>query len=305
MDHYYENGPLPTWLGWYAQQEMPRGFHTATSLFTLVLELGVVWAVFLPRRFKIALFALVTPLQVGIILTANYAFLNYLVLALGVLLLDDRALSFVRLATPSAPTVREPKRWRLWLATATLSWVAYATFAAFLFAFADGGPLALPSEALAPFRIANRYGLFATMTPARYEIEFQGSADGGATWVPYPFRYKPQDVDAAPGIYAPYQPRFEWNLWFASLGRWQDDPWVVKTAARLLEGSPAVVHLFARDPFDGKPPTLVRTVIYQYWFTDPATKRATGAWWRREEISTYAPTLERKADGSIVTVSGL
>ncbi len=34
MDHYYENGPLPTWLGWYAQQTMPRWFHTASSLFT-------------------------------------------------------------------------------------------------------------------------------------------------------------------------------------------------------------------------------------------------------------------------------
>ncbi len=228
--------------------------------------------------------------------------MNYLVLALGVLLLDDRALSRVKLRIPSAPAVRESKPWRLWVVAATLSWIFYATVSVFLFGFADGGPLAIPAQLLAPFRIANRYGLFAVMTPARYEIEFQGTVDG-TTWVPYPFRYKPQDIDAAPGIYAPYQPRFEWNLWFASLGRWQDDPWVVKTAARLLEGSPAVVRLFARDPFDGQRPVRVRTVIWQYWFTDAATKRATGAWWRREEISTYAPTLARQPDGSIVSVS--
>jgi hypothetical protein len=302
MDHYYENGPLPTWIGWYAQQSMPRWFHTGSSLFTLVLELGVVWALFLPRRFKIALFFVVTALQIGIIATANYAFLNYLVLTLGVLLLDDRALSRVKLRTPSTPVLREPKRWRLWGAAATLSWIFYATIAVFLFGFADGGPLAIPAQVLAPFRIANRYGLFAVMTPARYEIEFQGTVDG-TTWVPYPFRYKPQDVDAAPGIYAPYQPRFEWNLWFASLGRWQDDPWVVKTEARLLERSPAVLRLFARDPFDGKAPIRVRTVISQYWFTDAATRRSTGAWWRREEIATYAPTLARQPDGSITAVS--
>src|SRR5262249_43045095 len=35
---------------------------------------------------------IVTSLQIGIILTANYAFLNYLVLSLGFLLLDDRFL---------------------------------------------------------------------------------------------------------------------------------------------------------------------------------------------------------------------
>src|SRR5206468_9398810 len=34
---------------------------------------------------------------------------------------------------------------------------------------------------IAHARIANRYGLFAVMTEARYEIEFQGTRDG-VTW---------------------------------------------------------------------------------------------------------------------------
>ena len=101
---------------------------------------------------------------------------------------------------------------------------------------------------LDPFRIANAYGLFAVMTEARYEIEFQGSRDG-RTWIAYPFRYKPQDPTERPGIYAPYQPRFEWNLWFASLGPWQQSPWVVSAQQRLIEGSPAVLRLFRHDPF--------------------------------------------------------
>ncbi|HEY0781852.1 MAG TPA: lipase maturation factor family protein, partial [Thermoanaerobaculia bacterium] len=91
MDHYYENGPLPTWIGWYAHQ-LPHGFHAAVALLTLVVELGVVWLAWLPRPFRLACFAVATALQIGIIATANYAFLNYLVLALGFLLLDDRAL---------------------------------------------------------------------------------------------------------------------------------------------------------------------------------------------------------------------
>jgi hypothetical protein len=150
--------------------------------------------------------------------------------------------------------------------------------------------MSLPARAVAPFRIVNAYGLFANMTEERYEIEFQGSRDG-VTWLVYPFRYKPQRLDERPGIYAPYQPRFEWNLWFASLGPWQQSPWVVRAQQRLVEGRPGVLRLFRFDPFGGEKPALVRTVLYRYWFTDLATKRKTGAWWRRELIGPFTGTV--------------
>jgi hypothetical protein len=156
-------------------------------------------------------------------------------------------------------------------------------------------------RALAPFRIADTYGLFAVMTHARYEIEFQGSQDG-TNWVAYPFRYKPQDPQKAPGIYAPYQPRFEWNLWFASLGSWRQYRFVIWTEERLLQNSSGVLELFAGNPFAGSPPRQVRAVIYQYWFTDLQTKRAKGTWWRRELLGEYAPALERQPDGKIAVL---
>src|SRR5437899_1158904 len=89
LDEYYQNGPLPTWIGWY-MQHWPHWFHAATALGTLVLELGLVWMMFLPRRLRNLCFLIVTPWQIGIILSANYTFLNYLVLTLGILLLDDQ-----------------------------------------------------------------------------------------------------------------------------------------------------------------------------------------------------------------------
>jgi hypothetical protein len=138
------------------------------------------------------------------------------------------------------------------------------------------------------------------MTDARYEIEFQGSNDSGKTWIAYPFRYKPQRITERPGIYAPYQPRFDWNLWFASLAPWQASQWVVIAQQRLMEGSPSVLALFLGDPFAGKPPQQVRTMLWQYWFTDWATKRATGAWWRRKELGPFAGTLSRTTDGRFV-----
>jgi lipase maturation factor 1 len=316
MDDYYQNGPLPTWIGWYVQH-LPHWFHASAAFFTLLTELALVWMVFLPRRFRILLFCIVTPFEISIILTANYTFLNYLVLLLGVLLLDDRTFQWIfpaRFQTwiangaTAAPETASPS-WRQRLtpmrrliAGACLGLVFYSTTAQLLWMFAPGLPLPeSPVRALEPFRIANRYGLFAVMTHERYEIEFQGTSDG-TTWVTYPFRFKPQDLRAAPGIYAPYQPRFEWCLWFASLGGWRENRFVVWTEERLLKNDPDVLSLFAQNPFASVPPRRVRAVIYQYWFTDMKTKRETGNWWRRELIGEYAPALELQPDGKIMMI---
>ncbi|MFL5560164.1 MAG: lipase maturation factor family protein [Gemmatimonadaceae bacterium] len=310
MDKYYENGPLPAWPGWYVQQ-MPHLYHAATALLTLIVELVLVWALFAPRRWRLALFGVVTALQVGIIATANYAFLNYLVLVLGVLLLDDAAIGRVL-----------PARWRAWASElpngddpppgwrraraiaggVMLAWLFVATLSP-LFGMTGLGALDVPARTLEPFRVANEYGLFANMTEARFEIEFQGTRDG-RSWRSYRFRYKPQDPRERPGVYAPYQPRFEWNLWFASLGEWRASPWVVLTQERLLENSPAVLALFRENPFPDGPPTAVRTVLWRYWFTDLATKRATGAWWNRELLGPYSGTLTRDSDGHMSLSGG-
>jgi len=297
MDDYYQNAPLPSWMGWYVQQ-LPHWYHAGTVIITFVAELVLVWAVFLPRRFRVACFVFLTALQIGIIATANYGFLNYIVLALGVLLLDDRTLARVKFRFVSSVPPSDTPRYRIYrrAETAILGVAFYTTIVAFVFGESDS-IVAFPNKLLQPFRIANAYGLFAIMTPARYEIEFQGSNDGN-TWVAYPFRYKPQDPKERPGFFGPYQPRFDWNLWFASLASWGASPWVVLTEERLLEGSPNVLGLFRADPFHGKRPSMVRTVLWQYWFTDLETKRKAGTWWRREELGPFSPGVTRAKDGS-------
>jgi hypothetical protein len=307
MDEYYQNGPLPTWIGWYVEQ-LPHWFHRATAFSTLALELVVVWMLFLPRRWRILCFFIVTPWQIGVILTANYTFLNYLVLALGFLLLDDR---FFSRWVETDPTERdeEPVRhgvlagFKIAAAAVLLTLVGYVTTVELISMVFGRLPLPMqPVTMLEPFRIANQYGLFAVMTRGRYEIEFQGSNDG-QVWVPYPFRFKPQALNRAPGIYAPYQPRFEWNLWFASLGSWQQNPLVPRTEERLLTNDPDVLALFASNPFSGAPPRQVRAVLWQYWFTSIPQKRATGDWWTRKLLGVYAPVLERDAQGRVTMVA--
>jgi len=310
IDQYYQNGPLPTWIGWYAEQ-FPHAFQAAMTALTLALELGLVFAVFLPRKFRIILFWIVTPWQIGIILTSNYCFLNFLVLSLGILLLDDEYLSRLlpkRLRAPTPPeapaAARVSEWWHLSVSGVCLTWLFIANAALLLMMwFPESALLAAPARPLEPFRFANQFGLFGVMTTGRYEIEFQGSNDGGNTWTPYPFRYKPQDVHVAPGIYAPYQPRFEWNLWFASLGNWRQYPFVPNAEIRLLEASPDVLALFARNPFPAGPPQQIRAVIWQYWFTDWKERRAVGAWWKRQFLGLYAPQIEREPDGRIAVIA--
>jgi len=350
MDQYYQNGPLPTWIGWYIQQ-LPHWFHATTTAITLLVELVLVWMLFLPRRFRAICFCVVTTVQIGIILTANYAFLNYLVLALGILLLDDLFLikflpqsctkalreepsynapkhmqAFVALDLRSCSSAasglekndsetRGPRqtasaggiwpRWAsdflsasaLWLRAFCLVWLLYASLYVVLEQVFRNVPLLpwRPVSLLGPLRITNSYGLFGRMTWKRYEIEFQGSNDG-MNWVAYPFCNKPQSLSEAPRIYAPYQPRFDWNLWFASLGYWRENQWVLRVEEGLLSNEPNVLGLFAANPFPGDPPKQVRAVLWQYWFTDPASKRATGMWWRREFQGLFAPTLEPGPD---------
>lgn len=349
MDEYYQNGPLPTWIGWYVEH-LPHWFHAATVGGTLTLELVLVFMMFFRRRVRLILFFIVTPWEIGVILTANYAFLNYLVLSLGFLLLDDKfLLRFVparfraheteRTEAPAQETPREqplsivgageagapmndietsepvlkrpalPHPLRsllrvaaLAIAAVMLTWIGYDTTVEMI-----GIPMSdvpLPTKPLAllePFRIANQCGLFAVMTRGRYEIEFQGSEDG-TNWIAYPFRNKPQALNEAPGIYAPYQPRFDWNLWFASLGGWRDNEIVPLTEERLLIGDGDVLALFRSNPFQQTPPLYVRAVIWQYWFTTEEEKRRTGDWWRREYLGLYAPELTMAANGQFAVV---
>lgn len=335
MDEYYQNGPLPTWVGWYVEH-LPHWFHAATALGTLVLELGLVWMLFLPRRLRIICFFIVTPWEIGVIITANYTFLNYLVLSLGFLLLDDRFLLPIipaRWRNTVASAIESPgnaeenpqpdtatadlegdsedrhrrilprtlgghlSAIRLAVAVVMLTWIFYDTTAEMLLIPFRSLPLpSTPIAALEPFRIANQYGLFAVMTRGRYEIEFQGSNDG-QNWTAYPFRYKPQALNEAPRIYAPYQPRFDWNLWFASLGDWRQDELVPLTEERLLDNDKDVLGLFRGNPFAQSPPRFVRAVLWQYWFTSREEKRATGNWWRRQFLGLYAPELTKTPDG--------
>jgi hypothetical protein len=128
------------------------------------------------------------------------------------------------------------------------------------------------------------------MTTRRPEIVLEGS-DDGARWRPYEFRWKPGDRMRRPEFMAPHMPRLDWQMWFAALSDFRREPWFLRFCERLLEGSPTVLRLMGKNPFPDAPPRYLRAVLYDYHFSDAATRRTTGAWWTRKPMALYCPVL--------------
>jgi len=293
---HYQTQPLPTPLAWYFYH-LPDSFQRMSVIFVFFVELAAPWLVLAPRKLRLFAGLAIALLQLLIFLTGNYAFFNLLTISLCLFLLDDvvlirilpRRLTF-RLNKRDHPIGR-PVWWR------TVCGIV-ATFVLFVSGFEMVGELSgrrwAPAEtvirAASAFEIVNTYGLFAVMTTTRPEIIVEGSNDG-TTWVPYQFKYQPGDLSRAPLWIQPHQPRLDWQMWFAALGDYRSDPWVLHFLARLLEGQPEVLGLLGHNPFPDVPPHYVRALVYDYRFTTPAERKATGYWWKRELQGSYMPAI--------------
>ncbi|MBI3893142.1 MAG: lipase maturation factor family protein [Candidatus Wallbacteria bacterium] len=295
---HYETQPLPTWIGWWAHQ-LPAPFQRASCAAMFGIELALPFLIVAPRKLRFVACGGFATLMVLISLTGNYCYFNWLTLALAVLLLDDRAVTR-ELPTKLLPSdVEENARafepgWKRAVNGAIAGLLVLISLGQLHVLF----PVRLPSaaalaaleRAVRPFCVFNHYGLFAVMTPERPEIQVEGSADG-KTWLAYEFRYKAGDPMRAPGFVAPHQPRLDWQMWFAALGTYRENPWFMSFLERLLLGSREVRALLEKDPFPDAPPRYVRATLLDYRFTRLAERRATGAWWKRESKGLYCPAV--------------
>ncbi|MBI3851384.1 MAG: lipase maturation factor family protein [Verrucomicrobia bacterium] len=293
LSFHYETQPLPTWIGWYAHQ-LPGWFHRVSVILMFAIELFCPFLIFTPLRPLAGIAFLI--LMVLIAATGNYCFFNLITAALALLLFDDAFFA------PLFPGWQPPSTlnsqlstlgaWPMWcvLPPALLISLLSIERISQMFAFEIKWPKPLNKcfQALVPFRLVNSYGLFAHMTTSRPEIIIEGS-DDGVVWEEYEFKWKPGDVRRAPRFVAPHQPRLDWQMWFAALGYYRDYPWFGNFLERLLEGSPDVVGLLKTNPFPEKAPRFIRAVLYDYHFTDFASRRATDNWWRRERLGLYSP----------------
>src|SRR5947207_6662714 len=304
LDYHYWSQPLPTMFSWWADKT-PEWFKHFSVAFCLVVEIIAPFFIWAPRRPRLVAAGLMIFLQMVIALTGNYCFFNLLTIALCLLLIDDAAVLRLEGRAPASPASRELRPPNARWITSRLA--AYAAIAVIVVTFPINGwlifsalkPQSRPPGWLANFyeqleslRIVNGYGLFRVMTKDRCEIVIEGSADG-INWAPYEFKWKPGDVKRAPGWCAPYQPRLDWQMWFAALESPEQNPWLIGLIVRLLEGSRDVTGLLAHTPFPDKPPNYIRAMFYRYRFTNSEERRQTGAWWKRQELREYLPTISR------------
>ena len=135
------------------------------------------------------------------------------------------------------------------------------------------------------------------MTTQRDELVVEGS-DDAFNWQELPFKFKPQRLTDAPTWVTPYQPRLDWQMWFAALAPREGSPWFDNFVVRLLSGTPAVTNLLAPSPFASAPPRFIRVLRYRYRFTTEEQRRRTGQWWGREYEGIWYPPA-RLAVGAI------
>ena len=279
MSYHYMTQPLPAPMAWFMYQ-LPLGFQRASTAFVLFTELAVPFLILGPRNWRRAAFFPLIALQSVIFLTGNYTFFNLLTMALCLFLLDDALL--VKL-----PAKTRKIRTRPAVAKAIAAVILLLSAIELRGVFMGGpSPLDVVAEKIEPFGVVNTYGLFATMTTERPEILIQGSNDG-REWLDYEFRYKPGDLAKAPRFVAPYQPRLDWQMWFAALSGYRSQPWFVNFMLRLLQGSTPAETLLAKNPFPAAPPKYVRALLYDYSFTDWRELRETGDWWKRRAKGVY------------------
>ena len=305
LNYHFETQPLPTWIGWHVHH-FPAWVHKSDTAFMFGIELVIPFLIFLPRRLRQLACLAFLALQFFILLTGNYCFFNLLTMVLCLTLLDDAALQKClpakwcgRFAQPTATPHSSIEVARGMILVPVVVVMLMTSLVQFMDMphpnFRIPIKLLNAYEAVEPLRSFNGYGLFQVMITKRPEIIMQGSNDG-LNWQDYEFKYKPGDLKRRPAFVEPHQPRLDWQMWFAALGSYQNNRWFLQFSVRLLEGSPPVLKLLENNPFPEAPPKYIRAILYQYHFTDAATKKKTGEWWRRDFVGEYMPAISLPSD---------
>ena len=296
--YHYETQPLPTWIGWYVHQ-LPHGFQEFSVACVFIIQLGVVFLIFGPRRIRYIGCAVLVFHEVLILLTGNYCFFNLLTIALCLLLLDDTVFSRWLPGNWKFSGQKEKKLVSVWkkrlvtgMSVGALG-ICIMLYAVPLLITSGNYPSIYVAIAngIRPLHLFNSYGLFAVMTTSRPEIIILGS-DDRENWFPYEFKWKPGNVANKPEFIAPHQPRLDWQMWFAALSNYERNPWLIQFMIRLLQGSPPVIDLLENNPYPENPPKYMQALVYDYRFSDSETRNRTGSWWNRKLLRPYTPILQ-------------
>ena len=285
MRYHHETQPMPNPASWWFHHLPPR-LHTVEALGNHATQLVIVWGLLLPQPVAGVAALVVIVTQGYLVLSGNFAWLNWLALVLATSVVDGRVWAVVLPVEPPAD-LASPTWYSLVVAVVTAGLLALSWRPARnLFSRRQ-----LMNASFDPLRLVNTYGAFGSVSRVRYEVIVEGTADPrpgpDAVWREYEFRGKPGDVHRRPPQVAPYHLRLDWLMWFVGLNPGYGSRWLLPFVQRLLEGDRDTLRLLRRSPFPPEaPPVFVRVRLFRYRFSTRQERRETGAWWVRSPVGT-------------------
>ena len=292
--YHFETQPIPNPLSrWFAF--LPHWILKAGVLFNFLAELVAPWFAFYPRIARRIAGVILVLFQFTLILSGNLSFLNWLTIVPALACFDDafwknllprrlvnRAASAASAKQPS-PSMRRAA-WTLAVIVGVLSVPPVVNMIS---------PRQIMNTSFNPLDLVNTYGAFGTVGRERLNVVFEGTdavtLDARTVWKAYPYRALPVALDQRPPQIAPYQPRLDWQMWFASMSSPDQYPWTLRLIWKLLHNDPGALSLFGGNPFPEKPPRYIRAVLYRYKFAPPGNPE--GDWWKREVLGLWLPPL--------------
>ncbi|MFG2328158.1 lipase maturation factor family protein [Streptomyces sp. NPDC048604] len=281
--YHHETQPMPGPLSWFFHR-MPRPLHRVEAGANHVVQLGVPVLLFTPQPVATVAAALMVATQLWLVLSGNFAWLNWLTIVLALSAIDGSLVAGDGHTQPEAP---------VWYAVVVCAVTALVLVRSYRPVCNLLSRRQAMNRSYDPFHLVNTYGAFGTVGRLRQEIVVEGTDEPvlheGTVWREYGFKGKPGDVRRLPRQYAPYHLRLDWLMWFAALSPGYAEGWFGGFVERLLVNDRDTLRLLRHNPFPDAPPTHIRARLYLYRFTTWRELRATGAWWHRTYVREFLP----------------
>ncbi len=293
--YHHETQPMPGPFSRLAHL-LPKPVHRLEVLGNHFAQLVVPWLLFAPQPVASAAAAVIVLTQLWLVVTGNFAWLNWLTIVLAFAAIDDAA---VHALVPAWPAGAAPDGMPIWFGVPVLAVTVLLVALSWFPARNLVAKRQLMNASFNRWHLVNAYGAFGSVTQTRYEIVVEGTdaefPDASAEWRAYEFPGKPGDPRRIPRQFAPYHLRLDWLMWFLALGS-PDTGWFDAFLRRLLEADRPTLRLLRVDPFHGERPRWVRATVYHYRFTTREEKRRTGLVWMRESLGEAYPPRRLRAD---------
>jgi Lipase maturation factor len=288
--YHHETQPMPGPLSWFFHH-LPKPLHRVEVAGNHFSQLVVPFALFAPQPAASVAAAIVIVTQLWLVLSGNFAWLNWVTIVLAFSAIDHSSMSAV-LPLPEPPSLPAPPTW---FAALVIAVTALMLFLSYWPIRNMVGRRQLMNASFNPYHLGNTYGAFGSIGRIRREVVVEGTDEAEITdktvWKEYGFKGKPGDPHRLPRQWAPYHLRLDWLMWFAALSPTYAMDWIGAFVTRLLRNDATTLHLLRHNPFPDAPPRYVRAQLYEYRFTTWRELRREHAWWHRSLVGEYLPPV--------------